>query len=374
MTRIISIEGNIGSGKSTFVKELQSYYKSNSENLKIHFLQEPVDIWNNVQNTEGKNIIECYYTNQEKYAFPFQMMAYISRIHLLKEALKDDYDIIITERCVHTDKNVFAQMLYDECKIGEIEFKIYNMWFHEFLKDLPKIDIVYLKTNPNISNERVIKRSRKGENIPIAYLEKCHNYHEKWLEQDAPIITIDGNEDIQDYGNYLKKLDIMALKINNINEDINKDINEDNNKENNQDSNEDKKEYTLYFDGASRGNPGHSGLGFLVYKNNNEIYKCCKYIGEKYTNNFAEYMAVYEGLKWCFENKINNLSIKGDSQLVIKQLKGEYKVNSENLQELYDNCSKLLKLFDNYELYHIDRKLNSRADKLANISIDSLST
>jgi ribonuclease HI/thymidylate kinase len=351
MTHIISIEGNIGSGKSTFVKELEIYCKTNSKNSKIHFLQEPVDIWNNVQNTEGKNIIECYYANQEKYAFPFQMMAYISRIHLLKEALKNDYDIIITERCVHTDKNVFAQMLFDEGKIGEIEFKIYNMWFDEFLKDLPNIEIVYLKTDPNISNERVIKRSRKGENIPIEYLEKCHNYHENWLEQDKPIIIINGNEDIQDYGNYLKKLSIITLKIHN--------------------NNVDKEEYTLYFDGASRGNPGRSGLGFLVYKDNDDIYKCSKYIGDNYTNNYAEYMGVYEGLKWCFENKINNLTIKGDSQLVIKQLKGEYKVNSPNLQELYDKCSKLLKLFDNYELYHIDRKLNSEADKLANLSLDN---
>ena len=111
------------------------------------------------------------------------------------------------------------------------------MWFDEFLKDLPKIEIVYLKTNPNISNERVIKRSRKGENIPIEYLEKCHNYHKKWLEQDKPIITIDGNEDIQHYGNYLKKLGIITLKIQNNIVDV------------------DKEEYTLYFDGASRGNP-----------------------------------------------------------------------------------------------------------------------
>lgn len=351
MTRIISIEGNIGSGKSTFVKELETYCNANIKNMKIHFLQEPVDIWNNVQNPEGKNIIECYYANQEKYAFPFQMMAYISRIHLLKEALKNDYDIIITERCVHTDKNVFAQMLFDEGKIGEIEFKIYNMWFDEFLKDLPKIEIVYLKTDPNISNERVIKRSRKGENIPIEYLEKCHNYHEKWLEEDKPIITIDGNEDIEHYGNYLKKLGIITLKI--------------------QNNNLDKQEYTLYFDGASRGNPGQSGLGFLVCKDDDDIYKCSKYIGNNYTNNYAEYMGVYEGLKWSFENKINNLIIKGDSQLVIKQLKGEYKVKSPNLQELYDKCSKLLKLFDNYELYHIDRKLNSEADKLANLSLDN---
>ena len=353
MTRIISIEGNIGSGKSTFVKELERYCKINSKNSKIHFLQEPVNIWNNVQTAEGKNIIECYYANQKKYAFPFQMMAYISRIHLLKEALKDDYDIIITERCVHTDKNVFAQMLFDEGKIGDIEFKIYNMWFDEFLKDLPKIEIVYLKTVPNISNERVIKRSRKGENIPIEYLEKCHNYHEKWLKQDVPITTINGDEDIEHYGNYVKKLSIITLKIQNNIMDV------------------DEEKYVLYFDGASRGNPGRSGLGFIVYKDNDEIYKCSKYIGDNYTNNYAEYMSLYEGLKWCYENKVKFLSIKGDSQLVIKQLKGEYKVNSPNLQEIYDKCSKLLKLFNNYELYHIDRKLNSEADKLANFSLDN---
>ena len=122
MTRIISIEGNIGSGKSTFVKELENYCNANIKNMKIHFLQEPVDIWNRVKNNEGKNIIECYYANKEKYAFHFQMMAYISRIHLIKEALKQNYDIIITERCVHTDKNVFAQMLFDDGKICEIEF------------------------------------------------------------------------------------------------------------------------------------------------------------------------------------------------------------------------------------------------------------
>ena len=351
MTRIISIEGNIGSGKSTFVKELETYCNANIKKMKIHFLQEPVDIWNNVQNAEGKNIIECYYANQEKYAFPFQMMAYISRIHLLKEALKQNYDIIITERCVHTDKNVFAQMLFDEGKIGEIEFKIYNMWFDEFLKDLPKIEIIYLKTDPNISNKRVIKRSRKGENIPIEYLKKCHNYHEKWLEQDKPIIIINGNEDIEHYGNYLKKLGIITLKI-----------------QTNELENE---KHTLYFDGASRGNPGRSGLGYLVYQEDSKIHECSKYIGDNYTNNYAEYMAIHEGLKWCFDHKITNLTIKGDSQLVIKQLKGEYKVNSPNLQELYDKCSKLLKLFDSYELYHIDRKLNTEADKLANLSLDN---
>lgn len=388
MTRIISIEGNIGSGKSTFVREMEGYCIKNIKNMKIHFLQEPVDIWNSVKNKEGQNIIECYYGNQEKYAFPFQMMAYISRIHLLKEALKKEYDIIVTERCVHTDKNVFAQMLYDEGKIGEIEFKIYNMWFEEFLKDLPNIEIIYLKTNPTISNERVIKRSRKGENIPIEYLEKCHLYHENWLDNHKPIVTIDGNEDIQHYGNYLKKIGLLTIEIsktlchNNIHI---KDNDEDRDGEiriNTTDCIDDTNNseniryninlsYTLYFDGASRGNPGHSGIGFLVYSNQEKIYDYKEYIGCNCTNNFAEYTALNKGLLWCYKNKIKNINIKGDSLLVIKQLNGEYQVKSENLLDIYQKTHNLLQLFDSYNIFHIDRKYNKEADRLANLSLDN---
>ena len=195
MTRIISVEGNIGSGKSVFVKELEKRYEGE---LKIHFLQEPVDIWQSITDKEGKNILECYYEDQKKYAFSFQMMAYISRVKILVNAMKENYDIIITERSVHTDKNVFAQMLYDEGKIEEIEYKIYNIWFDEFLTHIPEIEIVYLKTNPEISDERIKKRGRKGEDIPLAYLKECHNYHEKWFEEHKPSIILDANEDIKD--------------------------------------------------------------------------------------------------------------------------------------------------------------------------------
>ena len=354
MTRIISIEGNIGSGKSTFVKKLEEYYKTNMEKEKIYFLQEPVDIWNQVKNKEDKNIIECYYENQEKYAFPFQMMAYISRIHLLKEALKCDYDIIITERCIHTDKNVFAQMLFDEGKIDEIEFKVYTLWFDEFLKDIPNIEIIYLKTEPNISNYRVIKRSRKGEIIPLEYLKKCHDYHEKWLENDKPIFIIDGNEDMENYQNYLEKIKTIVLEIQELNKNATSDT------------------YTMYFDGASRGNPGISGIGYVIYSNSTKIYEYSKYIGDSCTNNYAEYTAIYEGIKWCLDNRIEDVIIKGDSLLIINQLKGIYKISSENLKEINNKCSNMLKLFKNYDIQHIDRSKNSEADKLANLSLDNL--
>lgn len=358
MTRIISIEGNIGSGKSTFVKEYQKYCMENFPKLNIYFLQEPVDIWNNIKNSEGKNVIECYYENQEKYAFPFQMMAYISRIHLLKEALLKNYDIIVTERCVYTDKNVFAQMLYDENKIGEIEFKIYNMWFEEFLKDLPEIEIIYLKTNPEISNERVLKRSRKGENIPIDYLKSCHDYHEKWLNNHKPIITLNADDDIKNYSNYISKMKHINDNLLNF--------------DNNSDDSNDNSTYNIYFDGASRGNPGPSGIGFVVYLGDEKIYQHSEYIGDNLTNNYAEYTAVNKALQWCISKKIKNLIIKGDSQLVIKQLKKEYEVNSDNLKEIYSKTLFLLDQIEEYNLFHIDRKFNKEADKLANLSFETL--
>ena len=191
--KIISIEGNIGSGKSTMVEYLKQNLKNDPT---VCFLQEPVDIWNTITDENGVNIIENYYKDQKKYAFQFQMMAYISRISLLREALKKNYKLIITERSIFTDANVFAKMLYDEGKIGETEYKIYKLWFDEFIKDIPKISLVYVKTDPEICNRRVLIRNRVGENIPFDYLKECHNYHEKWINDNKDclnVLTLDGN-------------------------------------------------------------------------------------------------------------------------------------------------------------------------------------
>ena len=199
MHYIFSIEGNIGSGKSTLVKKLKKTF-DNIDNIKIIFLQEPVSVWENIKDKNGKNIIEKYYENQKKYAFSFQMMAYISRIHQIKEVLKTNKNvIIISERSIFTDKEIFAKMLYDDDKIEEIEYNIYLKWFDEFVKDIPISGIIYVKTNPKICEKRVIKRNRKGETIPLEYLQNCHNYHENWLNNESlPVLKLDGNNDFID--------------------------------------------------------------------------------------------------------------------------------------------------------------------------------
>ena len=103
---IYSIEGNIGSGKSTLVKMMKE------QTSNVVFVKEPVDVWNTIKDNNNETILEKYYKNQEKYAFSFQIMAYISRISILRKTIKKNpNDIIITERSVLTDKNVFAKML-----------------------------------------------------------------------------------------------------------------------------------------------------------------------------------------------------------------------------------------------------------------------
>lgn len=197
-TKIISIEGNIGSGKSTLVEALRQKFEGVNN---ICFLQEPVDIWNTIQDKEGNTMLTKFYADSKKYSFAFQMMAYISRLTMLRNALEKNYDIIVVERSMYTDKMVFAKMLYDDDNMEEVEYQIYNKWFQEFIKDLPPIHVIYVKTSPEIAMERVKKRARNGETIPLEYLRNCHTYHEDWLNAGEKTyerkIIIQGDTDIE---------------------------------------------------------------------------------------------------------------------------------------------------------------------------------
>ena len=127
----------------------------------------------------------------------------------------------------------------------------------------------------------------------------------------------------------------------------------------------------IYFDGASRSNPGPAGTGWVVTSGDDLHQTGNRYIG-KATNNEAEYTSLILALEWLTKNyDISNsiLTIKGDSQLVIKQLKGEYAVRAPNLQKLYSRSSKLLQKFKKWEAVWIPRTLNANADELANLAL-----
>tara|TARA_Y100000389_G_C17422678_1_gene497665 strand:- start:902 stop:1606 length:705 start_codon:yes stop_codon:yes gene_type:complete len=202
---IISFDGNIGSGKSTIIHYFENHFPKfcnlKTYHYKICFLDEPVNQWESIIDmNDGKNIIQKFYNNNKDYSFQFQMMAYISRLSLLRNALKEDYDIIFTERSIYTDKNVFAQMLYDYRKMSNTEFLIYSKWFNEFSDVIENIKTVYIRTLPEICEKRVLKRARPGENIPLLYLKDCHHYHDIWLNnpeqiETGKVLIIDGNEE-----------------------------------------------------------------------------------------------------------------------------------------------------------------------------------
>lgn len=191
--KIYSIEGNIGSGKSTFLKHLKNYYKGNKH---IIFLQEPVDNWNTIVDKYGVNILTKYYINQERYAFSFQMLAFITRLKQIKDILtkySNKNVIIITERCIYTDREIFAKMLYDIEKIEDVEYTIYLKWFDYFVKDIDISGIIYLRTNPEVCKDRIKLRNRTGEeDITSEYLNELHRYHENWLK-NGNVLTLDGS-------------------------------------------------------------------------------------------------------------------------------------------------------------------------------------
>jgi len=202
--KIVSIEGNIGSGKSTLLENLRKHYKDDSH---VVFLKEPVDDWEKIKDKQGNTMLKKFYSDQDKYSFAFQMMAYISRLKILRDTIKtltsknNEHYVIITERSLYTDKHVFAKMLHDQGKIEDVCYQIYLNWFDEFAKDFPINYTVYVKTDPKNCYGRIHKRAREGEEvIPLAYLQECHNYHEEFLDDQTGIsskkLCIDGNVDI----------------------------------------------------------------------------------------------------------------------------------------------------------------------------------
>lgn len=192
---LVSIEGNIGSGKSTIINYLKTI-----ENDNIVFVDEPVEEWLNIK-SNGKNALELFYEDQDKNSFWFQVLAYITRLRNLLETVKNNPNkIIITERSIYTDKYVFAQMLFDAGKISDIEFQTYNYWFDTFENET-KIDVIlYVNTEPEECINRIKVRNRSEESgVSLDYLKSCHQKHVEWLDKEkSKIVYINGHQNKDD--------------------------------------------------------------------------------------------------------------------------------------------------------------------------------
>jgi len=131
------------------------------------------------------------------------------------------------------------------------------------------------------------------------------------------------------------------------------------------------KSINIFIDGASRGNPGPSGIGMVFCDEQNTIVKkLFKFIGNT-TNNVAEYSALIYAMQEALIDRYEHVRIKSDSELLTKQLTGEYKVKNDNLRPYFDMFQHIARGFNKVEVISIDRGDNSIADKLANKAIDS---
>ena len=128
----------------------------------------------------------------------------------------------------------------------------------------------------------------------------------------------------------------------------------------------------LFTDGGSRGNPGPSAIGYVISNlDDNVVKKYSKYIGES-TNNKAEYTALLEGVKDCWSMNIKLLEVFMDSELIINQLTGKYKVKNKDLKPIYLEIKKLEVKFDKVTYIHVPREQNTVADGLVNDALDKV--
>ena len=128
---------------------------------------------------------------------------------------------------------------------------------------------------------------------------------------------------------------------------------------------------TAYFDGGARGNPGPAGYGvFIVDGLGNVLSEQHGSLGTA-TNNIAEYRGLIAALQWTVEHNVSQFVVKGDSQLIIEQMRGNYKVKNEGLKPLYLQARMLVMQIGDVRFEHVPREQNRDADRLSNIGMDS---
>lgn len=196
MFESISLEANIGVGKTTFLENISKYYGD-----RFNPIKEPLEDWLIKFSDVDNNILGLLYEDSKRWGYTFQHNAFLTRIQKIEKEY-DPSKINITERSVLSDYNVFAKMLHDDGKMNDIEWKIYLNW-----KDLlmtkfavkPKL-IVYLRLDPEIAYERTRNRHRhEEEGIPLRYLRLLHDYHEQWLmtQTEIPVLVLDASVDFR---------------------------------------------------------------------------------------------------------------------------------------------------------------------------------
>lgn len=201
---LISLEGNIGAGKSTFIEHLENVLQKESGWI---FLKEPVHIWDTIVDENGKTVLANFYEDPKKYAFVFQVMAFTTRYQELKRIVRENPNCkgIICERSLEADKHIFAKMLHKDGLMDQLMYNIYDRYFQEYEGNFKLDGIIHIDALPETCFERVKQRSRNGEStITFEYLQTCHDFHIQWFKHtETPVLQLNVNEkvDVSNYNN-----------------------------------------------------------------------------------------------------------------------------------------------------------------------------
>lgn len=195
------IEGNIGAGKSTFLRLV-------AQDLPIKPIFEPHQRW---QKVDGKyNLLEQFYQDTSRWAYTFQSYAFITRIMAQQEAAAQfPNSIQVLERSVYSDRYCFAKNCYENGTMNALEWKLYQEWFSWLIEGyIPKpTGFIYLQTQPEVCFKRLIKRNRHEEvGVTLTYLQQLYEKHESWLVEkngvDAhllqiPVLVLECNQEFE---------------------------------------------------------------------------------------------------------------------------------------------------------------------------------
>ena len=196
LPRSLIVEGNIGAGKSTFLRVMGAY-------LQAQLVFEPHQRW---QDVGGENLLEHFYKDTPRWAYTFQTYAFLTRIFALQEQTKVCQSALqLIERSVFSDRYCFAKNCFDMGLMSSLEWKLYESWFVWFVeRQVSRPDMfIYLRAEPQKCYDRISIRSRSEEGgVSLEYLQMLHQKHDDWLVHkkdilpvlaQTPVLVLDGD-------------------------------------------------------------------------------------------------------------------------------------------------------------------------------------
>jgi deoxycitidine kinase len=205
---LLLVEGNIGVGKSTFLRTIKELDPS------ANVIPEPLDVWEQI------GILDAFYSDPARWAYTFQSVAFATRVSaVINHRTPDALNVV--ERSVYIDKHGFAKHNREIGNISDIEWKAYSCWYNlmisKFENDLQPDKVVYLRASPERCFERIKKRSRSAESsISLDYLKGLHEKYEKWVarpEVKDRVVVVDLESDYESESQYKQFVSELLSRV-----------------------------------------------------------------------------------------------------------------------------------------------------------------